>query len=74
MVAKVCNVNIENVFIYKGNKYKICDSVDRYRVNNIPEENNAQMDTVLVVEDKDMIWFLDEEMNKIKSKFIEKLD
>jgi len=74
MVAKVCNVNIENIFNYKRSKYKICDSVLRYQVNNIPEENNAQMDTVLVVEDRDMIWFLDEDMNKIKSKFIEKLD
>jgi len=74
MVATVCNVDIYNIFIYKGSKYKICNSVDRYRVNNIPEENNAQMDTILVVEDRDIIWFLDEDMNKINNKFIEKLN
>lgn len=52
MVATVCIVNIENNFIYKENTYKICDSVERYKISNIPEENNAEMDVVLVVEDR----------------------
>jgi len=74
MIAKFCNVDIENVFMFEGSKYKICDSVSRYQVSDVPEENNAGMDVVLVVEDKGKIWFLDENMDKIKNKFIKKLD
>ncbi len=74
MVAKVLRVDIDNIFIYEGKKYRICEKVDRYKTTEIPNENNAEMDTVLVVEDKGKIWFLDENMDKIKSKFIEIMD
>jgi len=74
MIAKVVSVDIDNKFIFEGNTYKICDSVTRYRVTDIPERNNAEMDVILVVTDRDKIWFLDENMDKIKNKFITKLD
>ena len=73
-----CPVDIDNIFVFDGNTYKIPKDNQNYKVYNTPSkdkygnwndwENRSEMDQVLAVKIKDKYYFFDENLNQIKVK------
>lgn len=71
-----CIVDTDNVFEYKGIKYKIDKSVKQYEVHNTPKRkengqwndwtNEAKMDRIYVLDDGEMLEFYDQDKKRIK--------
>jgi hypothetical protein len=57
--------------VFKNYKYKINDSVQQYKVKDVPDYNNADMDTIIILEEEeDKVVFLDEKLVVIDQKLI----
>ena len=71
MKAYKVRVDTDNNFVFKNYKYKINDSVQQYKVKDVPDYNNADMDTIIILEEEeDKVVFLDEKLVIIDQKLI----
>ena len=68
----LCPVDINNEFIFNGQKYQISKKVRQYEISNF-YETDAKMDNVLVLQDGKKIIFADQNMDKINNKYIRKI-
>lgn len=69
-VAKWCLVDTENLFEFEGNKYKIDEKVEQYKVN---EDNMAEMDKILVIKQYDNEFYFDQNIERINNKYIKRI-
>lgn len=73
-----CLVDIDNVFEYEGMKYKISEEVEQYEVKNkyikgvneLNYTNEAKMTHVMVCDNGDEIWFMDEKRCEIPDEYV----
>jgi hypothetical protein len=65
-----CVVDTENVFAFNGFDFKIDSSVKQYIVKS---DNEAEMDSILCIDDGDSIRFFDQNLKELNEKFVELL-
>lgn len=76
-----CVVNIHNEFIFNGDQFTINEAVKQYKVKNKPMrskiskqwnnwENEAQMISILVVDNGEYLRFFDEKLKEVPTEFV----
>lgn len=77
-IAGWCIVDTENIFEFKGNKYKISEDIPQYSIRiKKPRyddyKSDYQMDQILVYEQEGSIFFFDQNIEQIENEKIIKL-
>ena len=71
--ATHCVVNIDNEFMYKNNKYKIDESLEQYKVYDIPTLNKAEMDSIVIIEQNGNTFYFDQKLNSLESGLVKRI-
>ncbi|MDH6674416.1 hypothetical protein M2277_005108 [Paenibacillus sp. LBL] len=74
-VKQWCIVDIENYFVFEGEKYCIDERLESYKVSNTPSDtddwtNESEMDSILCVKEGETLRFFDQNVEPILSEFI----
>lgn len=68
-----CVVDTENEFAFNGYEFRIHNTVKQYAVKDKGISNEAEMDSILCIDDEDSIRFFDQNLKELNESVVDLL-